>query len=454
MAMEADVAESIPPVPLLDALFELLPRLSWTSEQLRTHQRAALADVLRHAVERSVFPRERWAGIDVAEVVPDDLSGLPTMTKSDLMASWDSVVTDDRVTLAAARAHLDRVDTEGFNALDGDLLILTSGGSTGEPGVFCWSLPEMARFGASSIRWSAASGDGPPVRAAWVAARSPRHPSGAAAYISGAALIPVDQPLSAIVQQLNEVQPDALSTVCSMLPLLVDEARLGRLRVSIERLNVFGDALDGEAARAAEEVFGVEPVEGYPTTDVGYVAQQAPGECGLYLNEDLLLVETVDADDRLVPAGGVADHLLVTSLHQRTLPLIRYRIDDLVVVDPEPGRYAAYRRLASIDGRSDEVFRYGAIAVHPHVFRTAIGRLLDVRDYEVAQTGRGATVRVVGDSSPSDITTLRTELEASLRYAGLPDPVVDVTVVDRLPRTAAGKRRRFFASSAVRPSAT
>ena len=44
--------------------------------------------------------------------------------------------------------------------------VLTSGGSTGEPGVFCWSLAEMARFGASAFRWSAANGEGPPARAA------------------------------------------------------------------------------------------------------------------------------------------------------------------------------------------------------------------------------------------------------------------------------------------------
>jgi phenylacetate-coenzyme A ligase PaaK-like adenylate-forming protein len=159
---------------------------------------------------------------------------------------------------------------------------------------------------------------------------------------AGAELLPIDLPISAIVERLNDIQPDAISTVCSMLSVLVDEARCDRLRVSLERLNVFGDVLDRNAAAAATEVLGVQPVEGYPTTDVGYLAHQAPGEPGLYLNEDLLLIEIVDELERPVPAGVTADHLLVTSLHQRTTPLIRYRIDDRVVVDPEPGRYAAY----------------------------------------------------------------------------------------------------------------
>jgi phenylacetate-coenzyme A ligase PaaK-like adenylate-forming protein len=228
-----------------------------------------------------------------------------------------------------------------------------------------------------------------------------------------------------------------------MLPLLVEEAGAGRLQIHVHQINVFGDALDPGAAAAATEVFGVEPTEGYPTTDVGYIAKQAPGEPGLYLNDDLLLVELVDADDRAVPVGVATDHLLVTSLYHRTTPMLRYRIDDRVVLDPEPGRYPAYRRLASIDGRSDDVFRYDGVAVHPHVFRTVIGRHLGVRDYEVAQTRSGAVVRVVAGTAAVDVASLRGDLVEGLRHAGVPSPDVEVLVVDELGRTAVGKRRRF-----------
>lgn len=446
MALDEEPKASLPEVPLLDTLFELMPRLSWSSEQLRAYQCHALTQVLQHASRYSTFHRERLADVDLESVTIEQLDGLPTMTKRDLMTNWDDVTTIDRLTLAAARAHLEQLDHDGFTALDDEYLVLTTGGSTGEPAIFCWSLEEMARFGASSLRWSAAQGQGPPTRPAWVAAGSPRHPSHLAALMTGATLVPIDQPLAMIVEQLNAAQPDALSTVCSLLPLLTEEARHGRLHTSFERINVFGDVLDRAAAMEALEVFGVEPTEGYPTTDVGYIAQQAPGESGLYLNEDLLLVETVDENDRPVPPGSIADHLLVTSLHQRTTPLIRYRIEDRVIVDPEPGRYPAYRRLESIDGRSDEVFRYGELAIHPHVFRTALGRQLEIVDYEVTQRPRGALVRVVASGS-IDRDGLHAELVDRLRRAGLPSPDVEIAVVDEIPRTAVGKRRRFIPCS-------
>jgi phenylacetate-coenzyme A ligase PaaK-like adenylate-forming protein len=431
-------------MPIFETIVEFLPRLTWTPEELDAHRRDALAATLRAAGKRSAWHRERLDGIDVAAVTPDDLSALPTMTKRDLMANWDDVVTDPRLTLASARAHLERVDAEGLSPLLGEYLVFTSGGTTGEPGIFCWSLPEMARFAASSLRWGDRS-TGPPARLAAVAARSMRYPTAAVVPLAGGSadlLVPVDQPIAAIVEQLNAVQPDAIITHCSMLEPLTDEAAAGRLRVDLERISLGGDVLDRATAERARHVFGCEPLEGYPTTDVGYIAQQAAGEAGLYVNDDLLIVEAVDHDERPVPPGELSDHLLVTSLHRHSLPLIRYRIDDRVRFDPEPGQYRAYRRIAQVDGRSDDVFRYGSATVHPHVFRSALGRYLEVRDYEVQQTATGAHIGVEVDGTV-DREALETDLRVALARAGLTDPEVQVEVAPELGRTQAGKRRRF-----------
>lgn len=443
-------------MPLLETVLELLPRLSWTVPELTQHRRRELAAALRSTVGRSVWHRDRLGSVRIDDLDPDDLSALPTMTKHDLMASWDDIVTDPRLTLELARTHLDGIDERGLDLLHGEYFIFTSGGSSGEPGLFCWSKAEMARWGASSIRWSAAAGGSPPQRPACIGARSLRHPSAVAAVLMTDGdpdlIVPVDQPLGAIVDRLNAVQPDAMVVLCSMLPALADVARRGELRIQLHSISVFGDVLDPKAAAGAAEVFGVAPLESYPTTDVGYIAQQAPGERGLYVNDDLLIVEPVDAADRPVPHGEMTDHLLVTSLHQRTLPLIRYRIDDRVLFDPTPGRFHPYRRIALIDGRSDDVFRYPDVTLHPHVFRSAIGRHLDVRDYEVCQTAAGAAVQVEAPGT-FDADGLTHDLRLALERAGLSQPDVSVTVVGSLRRTTVGKRRHFIPTTLDPPRA-
>lgn len=431
----------------VDLANELAGRLSWNRQQLASHRRAALREAVGHAVAASPWHRERLAGIDVSTLETDDLRSLPVMTKRDLMAAWDRVVTDPALSLALAREHLDRVDRDGLSPLLSRYWVFTTGGTTGEPAVFVWPLDSVATWFGSVGRWLFA-GSGPPARGAWVAARSMRHPSAAITRMhDGGGLdlcVPVDQPIESLVQRLNELQPDTLSTICSMLPVLAEQAEAGRLAVRVRTIVVFGDVLDPAAARRAEAVFGAPVLETYPTTDVGHIACQTAGENGMYVNDDLLIVEGVDEHDRPVPAGTPTHHLLVTSLYQHTLPLIRYRIDDRLTFATDAGRVApAFNRITHIDGRADDLFRYNRAVVHPHVFRSVLSAYHEVTDFRVEQTPSGALVLVQGEISSGRLEALRSDLALGLQRAGVTAAVVEVRAVPHLPRTQMGKRIRF-----------
>jgi phenylacetate-coenzyme A ligase PaaK-like adenylate-forming protein len=434
---------------LLASLAEQLERLHWDERTLAEHRRVALADTLVFAAERSRWHAPRLAPVDLDAVTPEDLTALPTMTKADLMRAWDDTVADPRLSLSAARAHLASLDATGPSFLLDAYLLFTTGGSTGEPGVFPWSSEEFGRWAASNIRFGADLGDPPPERLTFVGARSPRHPSALPPLLlygadAGARMVvPIDQPLPAIADALNEIQPDSLFCVGSMLPALVEAQERGVLRIEPRSMSVGSDAVDPRALDAAERAFGVRPTDSYPTTDVGHIAVQPRGERGMVVADDLMIVEAVDEHDRAVAVGEVSHHLLVTSLHQRTVPLIRYRIDDRVRFDVERSeRYPAYSRIAEIDGRADDLFRYGRLTVHPHTFRSVLSRHHAVRDYQVRQTPAGAEVLVV-QTGPVEPDALASELRGALATAGLPGAVVTVRAVEALPRTALGKRRLF-----------
>jgi phenylacetate-CoA ligase len=83
----------------------------------------------------------------------------------------------------------------------------------------------------------------------------------------------------------------------------------------------------------------------------------------------------------------------------------------------------------------------GGQLVHPHVFRSALGRDRRIVEYQVLQTPAGAEVLVVG--APADPDGLARRLPGELARLGLPDPAVDVRPVDALERQATGKVRRF-----------
>ena len=74
------------------------------------------------------------------------------------------------------------------------------------------------------------------------------------------------------------------------------------------------------------------------------------------------IAECVDDAGRPVPDGTASARVLVTSLHNLTRPLIRYELTDRFI--PAAASAGGFLR-ASVEGRNDDIFRYGATSVHP-----------------------------------------------------------------------------------------
>jgi phenylacetate-CoA ligase len=149
----------------------------------------------------------------------------------------------------------------------------------------------------------------------------------------------------------------------------------------------------------------------------------------------------VDERGEPVPAGVPAARILLTNLANRAQPLIRYEINDRFVRQPDASEHGHLR--ATVEGRSDEMLRFGAKAIHPLVIRSVLVKTPAVSDYQVRQVARGIDVRVLA-AGPVDLERLRGELRSALSAAGLPDSEVAVESVPALERhPETGKLRRF-----------
>ena len=87
-------------------LMAQLPRLGWDATRLAAHQTERLRVLLAAAIKRSPFHARRLGRIDPARFELADLARLPVMTKAQMMASFDEVVTDRRLTLGRVDDHL------------------------------------------------------------------------------------------------------------------------------------------------------------------------------------------------------------------------------------------------------------------------------------------------------------------------------------------------------------
>jgi phenylacetate-coenzyme A ligase PaaK-like adenylate-forming protein len=433
-----------------------IERLGWDAGRLALYQRNRLRALLARAIARSPFHAARLRGVDPDRFELADLARLPVMTKAEMMADFDAVPTDRRLTRDLLERHLARVVTDP-SLLLGGYIGLVSGGSTGQRGLFVQAVGEYAEFVASVTRRAlaaAAAGGGLPPEGlviGIVGAGTAVHSSGLAAATATRPPVrmvpaPASLPVAEIVARLNAAQPPSLLAYATKLPELAREQRAGRLRLSLRSVTSMSEAITPAERAAVAEAFGVPVTDMFVSTE-GLVGHSEPGGTVHTFASDTCIAECADEEGRPVPDGVPSARVLVTNLHNLTQPMIRYDLTDRFT---PAGTSAGGALRASVEGRTDDVFRYPEASVHPFVLGASLLHAPAVREYQIRQTERGADIAAVidGDFDPAAVMAA---VERSLREAGLAGPQVglrQVVKLDRDPMTS--KIRRFVPLPAQR----
>jgi phenylacetate-CoA ligase len=420
-----------------------LQALQASGDELAALRQERLRGLVAHAVGHSPFHRERLRGIDPATITEADVASLPTMSKTDLMSSFDDIVTDDRLTRDVVERHLASLEAGPAYLFD-EYHVVATGGSSGSRTIVVWDWDGWIDCFVSLCRYGLARdagnlGAGP---IAGIAADHPSHMSAAAQTTFSNPMIdmhkiPASLPMEEIVARLNEVQPETVLGYASMIHRLALEASAGRLRIAPRKVLSSSESLLPETRTLVEEVWGIVVDNAYAASETAGVA----GSCGrgpwLHLNDDLHIIEIED------------DRVLVTNLVNRVMPLIRYELDDRTrLLDIECPCGSAHRVIADPEGRTGDGFTFsGGRVVHPIVFSSTIGKRADVVEYQVRQRGDAVAVDVLPNGE-LDVCGLRSAIETALEGAGASGVKVEVATVAELERHGATSKLRRFVPDA------
>jgi phenylacetate-CoA ligase len=433
-----------------DAFLMSVRRLSWSAERLAAERERRLRELLQWSFDHSDFWRERLAGHDLSEFTEADLPSLPILTKKELMANFDRIVTNPNLSLERLNEHVNHLESDTY--VDDEYRAVITSGTGGVRGLFVYGWSEWITYALIATRWRTRSGEDPFAPVGTFFAINTKHVSGALHAFSqdfaghgplAVTHLPATLPIPEIVDGLNAARPTVLTGYASVIHLLALEALAGRLTIQPNWVATNGEQLTDEVKRAVRSAWGIEIYDTWGCTEGVFACPCAPGR-PMHLPDDLAIIEPVDENNNPVPYGQPAAKILLTNLYNKTQPLIRYEINDSMTMIDEPCECGcAHRRITDIRGRLDAFFRYenGTIIHSVGVNGIVLGDP-NVVEMQVTQTHNGMVVSLVTQGE-SDNEALRDNLVELLTRAGLNEPDVAVVNVDSLERMWSGKLRQY-----------
>ena len=193
-------------------------------------------------------------------------------------------------------------------------------------------------------------------------------------------------PISQIVEELNAFQPAMLGGYPTVLELLIDEQKSGRLNISPVIIMTGGEYLSNRLRNELSNAFECYVQTNYSCTEGGTIACECTQQ-HFHINDDWVIVEAVDMDNKPVPDGVQSDKILLTNLFNYTQPFIRYEVTDRVVMHHEPCACGNPAPWLTLEGRVDDIvtfFEEGKkIKISPLAIYATLKEIHEIQRFQV-----------------------------------------------------------------------
>jgi putative adenylate-forming enzyme len=162
------------------------------------------------------------------------------------------------------------------------------------------------------------------------------------------------QPIEKICCDMEKISPNVISSPPSMLKILGKELLKGNLTVKPKLIYSYAETLYPDVKKFIERAFGCRVFQVYQGSEGCYATTCKEGS--LHINEDIVLLELFDDKGEKTIPGNPCNRLLVTDLHKKSQPIIRYELNDIVTISKKRCECGSnFRVIESIQGRADDM---------------------------------------------------------------------------------------------------
>ncbi|WP_406656861.1 phenylacetate--CoA ligase [Methanolobus sp. ZRKC2] len=415
-------------------------------EELEKIQEKKLKHLVDYVYQHSDFYKKRFddAGVSPGDIKTlDDLKKLPFTYKSDLRDTYPT----------------------GMFCVPNEQLVRfhVSSGTTGKPTVVGYTRNDIDGWTTSLARamTSIGVGRGDIIQVGYGYGL---FTGGLGAHYGaeeiGATVLPTS---SGNTERQIELIQDLNSTVIACTPsyfLFMNEVA-NKANVDIEkdtglRVGIFGAEPWSEEMRTRiEQATGIKAYDIYGTSELsGPLFTECQYQDGIHIWADQFLIEVIDPETGEQLKEGERGELVITTLFKEALPLIRYRIGDITVINKEPCKCGrTHPRIMRVLGRADDMLIVRGINVFPGQIESVLMNIPEVGEHfmiVVDRVNELDTMKVQIEMTDeafsdkvNDIITLEKKVSSALK--GVLNIAVKVELVESgtIPRSM-GKAKKVI----------
>jgi putative adenylate-forming enzyme len=383
----------------------------WDRDRINNYQRRKSKRIVEYAKDHAEFFRELYGNLE-------QFHQLPTIDKKVMMENFSSYNTlnlkKDEVLDFALQVEKSRDFSRKYKGL----AVGMSSGTSGNKGlVITTSHEENYLKAIYTARLNIPRKL--PIRAAFILrvsspAFSYQRPWFSLTYINQL------QVMERITDELNALKPDMLAASPSMLELLGKQMDLGILKIDPLIVYSYAEVLEDHVKDKLSNQFTTKIHQIYQGSEGTYAMTCPSGR--LHINEDLMIFELFDKDRNPVPDGEPSYRTVVTDLHKRSQPIIRYELNDIITIDPQPCPCGStFKVIKSIQGRANDlIWGLRKQTNNPHfIYQDYISRGIisvseQIEDFQVLQHDYlNMDIRLKIPSSP-DVNRIKDEINKNI----------------------------------------
>jgi len=428
----------------LNVLKDRSPRLSYlkylensqytTLEELKLIQFESLKNIISYSYNNTIYYRERFDALKINPLdikSEDDYRKLPILTKNDIQDNPSSIISKDK-------------NRE-------NLIAFKTGGSTGKSVVVYKDFNTMELEVGSALRSFKWTGWmlGEPWGRIW---GNPPNKKTVREILRDVFLEPqifldtmslTDESMWAFVEEWRRIRPSIMHGHSHSIYIFSQFCKKNHIkRIRPKGIISTSMMLMPNERYEIESVFDCSVTNLYGCEEVGLIACECEEHNGMHMNIENLYIEIIDQNGNIVDYEKEGS-IVVTSLINHSMPLIRYKIEDIGILSHRTcpcGRSLPI--LERVVGRTADflVRNDGSLVACVSLVERTLTAIPGILQMQIIQEELDTIIiKIVRSSSFSDRS--RTELVTEIRNTMGNNISINIQYVDRIDRDKNGKYR-------------